>query len=66
MAHDMSNLELRSIRIEPASNGYTVECNYKMKSDTKRPEPYDYDNEHEQAVFNDKKAVLKFVGEKLS
>jgi len=65
MAHDMSNMELRYVKIEPAENGYTVMCDYKMTGNSKKMN-YDYDYSHDQFVFENVKGVLDFVKKKLS
>lgn len=55
--------ELRSIRIEIAENGYTVECNHApAKSDRNGPSFY---QESKEYVFESPEKVLAYVKSKL-
>jgi len=56
------DLELDSIRIEPADNGYTVNVSRRLKREL-RGVDYMYP-EPERAVFTDMHEMLQFIGGK--
>ena len=48
---------IESVSITKATNGYTVSCRFKEKTDVYVPS--------EESVFNDNAAMMKFVASKL-